>query len=131
MNHACVELAVRELDEAFARKDLERVLSFYEDEAVVVIEPGRVARGRAELSRFFEFLFTLNGRAEQLQTHVLEAGEIALFTSRWRFTGTTPDGKPIEKEAVATSVFRRAPDGAWRMIIDNSHGPSVLSGAND
>ena len=130
MNHASVELAVRELDEAFARKDLERVLSFYEDEAVVVIEPGRFARGKAELSRFFEFLFTLNGRAEQLQTHVIESGEIALFTSRWRFTGTTPDGKSIEKESVATSVFRRAQDGAWRMIIDNSQGPSVLSGAD-
>ena len=125
-----VEAAVRELDEAFARKDLNRVLSFYEFDAVVVIEPGRIARGREELSKLFEFLFTLNGHAEQLQTHVIEAGEIALFTSRWRFKGITPDGKSFEKESVATSVFRRAQDGAWRMIIDNSHGPAVLSRAN-
>jgi uncharacterized protein (TIGR02246 family) len=127
---SCVELAVRELDEAFARKDLSGVLSFYEDDAVVVIEPGRVARGKNELTKFFEFLFTLNGHAKQLQTHVLEAGEIALFTSKWKFTGTTPDGRPFEKESVATSVFRRAANGTWRMIIDNSHGPAVLSSAD-
>jgi ketosteroid isomerase-like protein len=31
---------------------------------------------------------------------------------------------------VATSVFRRAENGAWRMVIDNSHGPAVLSGTD-
>jgi ketosteroid isomerase-like protein len=37
--------AVLDLDDAFARKDIEAVLSFYEDSAVLVIEPGRLARG--------------------------------------------------------------------------------------
>ncbi len=130
MTASGVELAVKSLDEAFARKDLAAVLSFYEDDAVLVVEPGRVARGKNELARFFEFLFTLNGRAEQLETHVLESGEIALFTSKWRFHGTSSDGRVFEKQSVATSVFRRAENGAWRMVIDNSHGPAVLSGTD-
>jgi ketosteroid isomerase-like protein len=122
-----VDVAVEMLDDAFARRDLEAVLSFYEDDAVVVVEPGRLARGKVEITRFFQFLFTLNGRAEQLQTNVIECGETALFTSRWRFVGTSPGGVPFEKEAVATSVFRRNSGGNWRMVIDNSHGPAVLS----
>jgi uncharacterized protein (TIGR02246 family) len=130
MTVSSVELAVQALDDAFARKDLAAVLSLYEEDAVLVVEPGRVAKGKEELARFFQFLFTLNGRAEQLETHVLESGEIALFTSRWRFSGTSPEGRAFQKQSVATSVFRRAKNGTWRMVIDNSHGPAVLSGAD-
>lgn len=39
------EAAVKQLDEAFARADLEAVLAFCEDDAVVVVERGRPARG--------------------------------------------------------------------------------------
>jgi len=122
------EEAVKELDEAFGRADLEAVLAFYEDDAVVVVEPGRLARGKDELTRFFSHVFTLKGAATQIETNVLESGDIALFTSRWRFTGTTLDGTPFQKESIATSVFRKGIDGGWRMVIDNSHGPAVLTG---
>ncbi len=47
------EQAVKLLDRAFARGDLHAVLDFYEDAAVVVTEPGKTARGRAELRIFF------------------------------------------------------------------------------
>jgi ketosteroid isomerase-like protein len=66
---------VKDFDEAFARRDIEAALPFYEEGAALVIEPG----------------------------------DIALFTSRWRFEGTSPDGRR-------------------RMIIDNSRGPAVLEG---
>lgn len=126
--HAIDEI-VKKLDEAFGQSDLEAVLSFYEDDAVLVVEPGRLARGKEELRRFFAHVFALNGRAEQIETNVLDAGDVALFTSRWRFTGTTSDGAPIEKESIATSVFRKGRDGLWRMAIDNSHGPAILTGS--
>ncbi len=125
-----LQKAVRELDEAFGRRDLEAVLSFYEDEATVVVEPGRLAQGKEQLQKFFSYLFTLNGSAEQLRTNVIESGDIALFTSRWRFSGTAPNGTSLESERTATCVFRRALDGRWRMIIDNSYGPAVLDAAD-
>ena len=120
--------AVQRLDEAFGESDLEGVLAFYEDDAVLVVEPGRLARGKEELTRFFLRVFSLKGIAEQIETNVLESGDIALFTSRWSFTGTTSDGTPFQKESIATSVFRKGADGGWRMVIDNSHGPAILVG---
>jgi len=46
--------AVKELDDALERGDLEAVLSFYEDDAVVVVEPGRLACRTAEMRRAME-----------------------------------------------------------------------------
>jgi ketosteroid isomerase-like protein len=46
------------------------------------------------------------GLARQIKTNVVEAGDLALFTSRWTFTGKLPDGLPFSREAVATTVFR-------------------------
>ena len=128
MSQSTPDSVVIELDEAFARRDLEAVLSYYEEDAVLVVEPGRIARGKEQLRRVFEYLFTLNGTAKQLKTHVLEAGDMALFTSRWVFKGVDASGVPFERESIATSVFRRSGDGSWRMIIDNSYGPAVLGG---
>jgi ketosteroid isomerase-like protein len=49
-----LEETVEEIDEAFNRGDVEAVLDFYEDGAVMVLEPGRLARGKDEMRRAFE-----------------------------------------------------------------------------
>ena len=41
--------AVELLDEAFNRGEIEAVLDFYEAEAVMVAEPGRLATGKTEI----------------------------------------------------------------------------------
>jgi ketosteroid isomerase-like protein len=44
--------AVEIMDKAFNEGDLDSVLSFYDDRAVVVTEPGKLVRGKQELRRF-------------------------------------------------------------------------------
>lgn len=118
--------AVKALDQAFARRDMEAVLAFYEDSAALVTEPGRMVRGKEGVRKFFTQLFATNGEAHQLQTHVIEADDIALFISTWRFTGEGPGGQPFSRESMATSVLRKGADGNWRIVIDNPFGPAVL-----
>jgi len=121
-----VHEAVEELDAAFNRGDLEAILDFYEDEAVMVVEPGRLARGKGELRRIYEEVLRWKGIARQEKTHVIEVGDIALFTSKWSFSATTRNGETISRESIATCVFRKDADGKWRLVIDNSYGPAVL-----
>src|SRR5918911_327402 len=119
--------AVELLDEAFNRADLEAVLSFYEDGATMVIEPGRLANGKTELRSAYEWIFSnIKGVARQEKTHVIESGDLALFTSRWYFSGTMADGTPFLREAYASVILRRQTDGSWRVVVDNSWGPAVL-----
>jgi uncharacterized protein (TIGR02246 family) len=123
--HSLVEV-VEKMDEAFNRGDIEAVLDFYEDNAIVVLEPGRFVQGKASLREAFERLLGWQGVATQSKTEVIEADDIALFISKWNFSGKMPDGTPVSRDAIATSVFRKQPDGKWRCIVDNSYGPAVL-----
>lgn len=93
------EEAVELLDKAFNEADVETVLAFYEDAAVVVTEPGQVARGNAELRNFFERVVRAGLSAKQLKTYTLEADGIALFLSRWYFM-------PNRKAPLALSLQR-------------------------
>lgn len=77
------EQAVRLMDEAFNRGDVEAVLSFYEDDAVVVTEPGRMARGQSELRAFLQSIMRPEISARQIKTYTIEADGVALFLSRW------------------------------------------------
>ena len=116
------EHAVELLDRAFAQGDLHAVLSFYEDAAVVITEPGKAARGTAELRSFFARAMQSGSSAKQLQTQVIEADGVALFLSRWTLhvKGAT------ERTFTATTVFRKQPDGGWKALIDNPFGPLIL-----
>ena len=93
---ASPEHAVELLDRAFAQGDLHAVLSFYEDAAVVITEPGKAARGTAELRSFFARALQSGSSAKQLRTQVIEAEGVALFClagffrSRARQKGLSP-----------------------------------------
>ncbi len=116
------EHAVELLDRAFAQGDVEAVLSFYEDAAVVMTEPGKAARGTAELRSFFARATQSGSSAKQLQMHVIEADGVALFVSRWIFQVRGA----AERTFTATTVFRKQRDGGWKALIDNPFGPLIL-----
>jgi uncharacterized protein (TIGR02246 family) len=119
--------AVELLDEAFNRGDIEAVLELYEDAAVMVVEPGRLATGKAEIRAAYEWIFAnIEGAARQEKTHVIESGDIALFTSRWSFSGTASDGSSVARESYASVILRKNESGGWRIVVDNSWGPAVL-----
>jgi ketosteroid isomerase-like protein len=120
------EQAVELLDRAFREKDIETVLNFYEDSAVVVSEPGMIRRGAADLRSLFEQAMQMGTSAKQLKTWTIEADDVALFLSRWELRLEAPSREPSSRNFVATTVFRKQPDGEWKILIDNPFGPLVI-----
>ncbi|MGA8727403.1 MAG: nuclear transport factor 2 family protein [Terracidiphilus sp.] len=121
-----LEHTVELLDRAFNEGDLDAVLSFYEDAAVVVTEPSRLARGCSELREFFESTIKSGLLAKQIKTRVIEADGVALFLSRWTLTSSESNVEMAPRAFFATTVFRKQPDGIWKALIDNPFGPLVL-----
>lgn len=118
--------AVTWADDAFNSGDLEGVLAFYEDGAIMVYEPGHFATGKAALRRVFENLLNLNAVAKQEKIDVVQAGDIALWTSKWSVSGKGPDGTPFTRGGFSSAILRKHSDGGWRVAVENPWGPAVL-----
>lgn len=118
---------VNDLTAAINRGDLDSAVNLYEPDAVLVAQPGQIARGRAAireaLAAFVSLKPTLRGQAQQ----IVESGDIVLYCSRWTLTGTSPDGNKVEMGGVSSDVLRRQPDGRWLITIDNPWGTSIVS----
>ena len=122
------EEAVTLADEAFNRRDLEGVLAFYEEGAIMVYEPGRLATGKAALHRVFENLLNLNAVAKQEKINIVQAEDIALWTSKWSVVGAAQDGTMFKRHGFCSAIIRRHSDGGWRVAVENPCGPAVLDG---
>ncbi len=90
---------------------LEAAISLYESDAVLVVEPGKIARGlpaiREALAGFVSLKPNLNAQAMQL----VESGDVALYCSRWTLTGTSSNGQKVEMGGLSSDILRRQPDG--------------------
>lgn len=77
------EHAIELLDTAFNEGDLESILRYYDDQAVLIQEPGTEARGKEQIRRLYAGILRPGNTVKQLTTKVLEADGVALFLSRW------------------------------------------------
>lgn len=119
-----VEHAVARLDAALRQRDMNGVLDCYDDDAVVMLESGKLIHSKAELRTGLGRLLG-TGLAATHHPQVLEAGDTALYLARW-----SPPGQSDDSPALTTaSVFRRDRDKdgieRWRLLIDNPFGPGT------
>lgn len=117
---------VDELVRAINRADLERAVAAYESGAVLVVRPGQLARGPAQireaLAGFIALKAVLRSEAQQW----IEANDIALYVGRWALRGTDPAGKAVAMGGESTDILRRQPNGLWLIALDNPWGAQVL-----
>lgn len=126
--HELVE-AVRAADRAINARDLAALMDFYEDDATLVVEPGRLARGKPAIAAAFEGIFRFfNQRLEVTQRdfHVLEGGDVALVICNLQLRADGGSAAPVSLVRQPTYVFRRSADGRWRCAVDNSYGVTLL-----
>lgn len=118
-------------DTAINAENFDALMSFYADEATMVIEPGRCVTGRAALRNAFvaiaeHFAHTL--RVSQEEVLIVEGAGTALVLAKTRIRAMLKSGEPYDVLRRATYVFRRDEEQAsWRCSIDNSYGTALLS----
>jgi uncharacterized protein (TIGR02246 family) len=117
---------VDQLTEAINRGDLEAALALYEPNAVLVAQPGQLARGatqlREALAKFIALEPTLRSQAQE----VIDAGDLALYASRWTLRGMGPAGHPVNMAGESSDILRQQPDGRWLIALDNPWGARIL-----
>lgn len=112
----------RQFENAFNAGDLDALVALYEDDAVLIPQPGVVVRGKDQIGPALQQFLDLGGTISLDTKEVVEVGELAYLVNRWALTGTDPNGEPIDMGAVTAEVARRQPDGSWLYVIDNAWG---------
>ncbi|HTS81487.1 MAG TPA: DUF4440 domain-containing protein [Myxococcaceae bacterium] len=111
----------RPWQEAIAAKDVEKSLSFWAEDAVVMPPAQRAVVGKDAIRRFVTESFRIPGfgiRWETTGVAVSPHAEMAYAFGRTTTTLTGPDGKPMTLPAKSLTVWRKGPDGAWKCVVD-------------
>ena len=104
------------------RGDVDAAITLYDPEAVFAPQPGEEVTGPEAIRDALQQFAALKPRLRGEITIVLTAGDVALVQNRWQLEGTQPDGSPVEMHGHSADVLRRAPDGGWRILIDDPWG---------
>lgn len=108
---------------AFARGDIETVISTYAQPATVLAAPGQPVSGDTALRAMFAEFIAQGVNFSYGAHEVVVSGDTALHLMGWTAPG--PDG--TDMSALSVAVLRRQPDGSWKMVIDHPFGDSVLA----
>ncbi|MFQ2658456.1 YybH family protein [Aeromonas caviae] len=108
-------------DAAISRRDFDALMTFYAEDAALVVKPGMVVRGIPAIRR----AFTAISDYFQGQLEVTQGADNALVIMETRLRYPGGEGW-IDETRRATYVFRKEPGGQWRCTIDNSYGTTLL-----
>lgn len=117
---------VGRLTDAMNRGDIDAAAALYEPDAVLIVQPGAAARGDARIREALQGFIQLRPTLTTSTSHVLDAGDVALYFGRWQLTGIGPDGAPVTMDGESADVLRRHSNGDWLVALDNPWGTAVL-----
>ena len=102
-------------------RDVDRVVSFWADDAVVFPPGSPALKGKPAIREFVARSFQTPGFNISWKTTdvaVAGSGDLAYATGTNRVSFTGPDGKPVTVEGKAVTVWRREKEGIWKCVID-------------
>ena len=120
-----IEQALRDLDAqwsaAAAAKDLEKTISFYSENALVLPTNAPAATTKDAIRNTWKDLLASPGVAISRKTtkvEVARSGDIAYTTGTYELTMNDASGKPINDRGKYVEVWKKQTDGKWKVAVD-------------
>lgn len=117
--------AVRAADAAFqqaiAAKDLNKIMSFYADDAVLMPTAKPLLSGKAAITDEWKELLAIPAfqNASKLEdVEVSASNDLAYTRGSYETRLLGEDGKLVTEPGKWLSVWRKQPDGSWRVAIE-------------
>jgi uncharacterized protein (TIGR02246 family) len=104
---------------AFNAGDADALLGLYADDAVLIPEPGKAARGLAAIREALGGFLALKGTMDLKLRGTVEGPSTAITYSAWTINATGDDGAPITMSGEGTEVVTKLSDGTWRIVLDD------------
>jgi len=108
-------------------KDVDRIVSFWSDDATLYPPGGPVVQGKAALRAFMQKSLATPGFKitwTSDSASVSADGTMGYTTATNSMTAPGPDGKMMTTKGRGISIWRRAEGGAWKCVVNISNsGP--------
>ena len=130
---AADERAVREADaaclKAVTAKDVEGTVSFFAEDALKLQPNAPMLTGKESLRKWVSEAMATPGFATSWQTSKVEAsrgGDLAYAVGTYQSTLSNAKGKPVTGRGEYVDVWKKQPDGHWKIVVDmaNSEVPA-------
>jgi uncharacterized protein (TIGR02246 family) len=128
MEHELKEV-IKKCDMAIKQEDFDTLMKYYTDDAILVVKPGMIARGKEEIKKAFNAIanyFNNSVVPTQVEMIILEAGDTALVISQTLLAADKKDSE-YSMDRKATYVFKKNSQGDWLCAIDNSYGTELIN----
>lgn len=121
---AADEAALRAADEAWSNaalsKDVDKTVSFYSDDAIVMAPNSPQLTGKEPIRAMWRSMIEPAGASiswKGTKIEVAKSGELGYVIGTYDMTDTST-GKPVKDRGKYLAVFRKQPDGSWKCAID-------------
>jgi len=111
----------RDWSKAASSGDVEKIVSYWNDDAVL-IQPGMpMIKGRKEIRQMVEGMIKTPGFKiswEPQSAEVSETGDLAYLVEKSQTTMTDSTGKSITQHTNGVTVWKKQADGSWKNVVD-------------
>ncbi|MDR6123586.1 ketosteroid isomerase-like protein [Bacillus sp. SLBN-46] len=128
MEHELKEV-IKKCDLAIKQEDFDTLMNYYTDDAILVVKPEMIARGKDGIKKAFIAIakyFNNSIVPTQGEMIILEAGDTALVISQTFLEAESKKDSEYSMERKATYVFKKNAQGEWLCAIDNSYGTDLI-----
>jgi ketosteroid isomerase-like protein len=131
-----LEQAIRDLDEQWSKaagaKDVDKTISFYSDEALVMPPNAPSATTKEAIRKIWKDLLTdasISWKTKEVE--VAQSGDIGYTSGTYEVTMTDPTGTPVNDRGKYLEVWKKQADGSWKCVADiwNSDLPASVPAA--
>ena len=117
---ALVQAVDKAWADAAASKDVDRMLSFYTDDAVFIAPNGSLIKGKDDLQKLWSRFFKLPSYSLTWTATKVEAskdGTVAYSYGTWE-ESRVRDDKKTTQTGTYLAVWKKQTDGSWKVAVD-------------
>ena len=131
---SAIEKALRDADAqwsaAAGAKDLDKTVSFYSDDAVVMPPNASAATTKEAIRKIWQDLLASPGLViswKATKVEVAKSGDLACLSGTYELTMNDPSGKPVNDHGKYVEVWEKQANGKWKCGADiwNSDLPAT------
>lgn len=123
-----IKQLIEQADLAIKEERFDDLMSFYSDDAVLVVKPGLEVQGKENIKKAFVKIaqyFQNSVVPTQGKMLTIEAGDTVLVLSQTLLDSNNREDVEYSMDRRATYVYRKI-NGKWLCVIDNSYGTALL-----